>query len=801
MMNRTKIADLPAIKFLFLYAAGILIAHQVNLSSAILLLLPPIIFIASIVCFCVKKLKSSFITIWIMITLIITGFLRFTYTDRLIPHNHIAHMVQKNDSVSLEGKIKDYPAIKDSVTTFLMSVSKLRLSDTISIPINGDILVKCWFENLEIRFNDMIRASGKVRLPRGERNPGEFDYRSHLKSIGIYQMIYVYHPNDLVILQKREHRHPLQHTISGTREYIDKNFKRYFLDQERAIIKGLILGDRSEINPELKAAFSASGVMHVLAVSGLHVGFVVMIITGIVKFIRIPYNWKQIVIILCVFTYMQLIGFKAPVIRASTIVMLYLIGKLLQRKTNTINLLATAALIILIIDPRQLFQASFQLSFAAVLSILFIYQRMNAFINTIAWFTRIRNSKIIGYIFDIFLVSLAVSVGTAPLTMYYFEKLPIISLLLNIVVVPLVGVIIASGFLFILLTLVSSTCASMMAHLISLLLRFLIASVKSSAAMHFGYIEIFSIGLAHVFGLYLFILLLLNIRNPKYFKVMIFYLLIVLNILSWQALFRHKDYLEVIYFDVGQGDGALIKTPDNRYALIDGGDAYKGHSSGQRFIYPYLRRNGIRQLDYVILTHGDNDHVGGLPFLLRHIKVSSVIDNGITAESEIYADYLKVIDSLKIDHKILKAGAEIDFGQDIACFVLHPAAGMHVDDLNNSSLVLKLVYKNVQFLFTGDIEAESEQTLLRYGDLLKCDILKVAHHGSKSSSIQDFLDYSKPVHAVISVGEYNRFRQPSSQVLSRLNRSDIHVYRTDLSGAIIFRSDGKKLWQFHWRGE
>ena len=798
MMNRTKLADLPALKFLSLYVCGILTAHVIKIPFSLSVLTTPIIFIASSVAVCVKKIHTSTCAILIMVTIIMTGVLRYTYHEQFVPPDHTSTILAKNDIVLLQGIVSNYPVTRDSVTTFRMSVSNLILTDSTSIAICGELLVKCWFHYDDLHIYDEIKVIGRVRLPRGERNPGEFDYKAYLKSAGIHQLLYVYRNNDLFILQKRQTSNPFQHIVPRTREFIDTRFKQNFQGQERAIIKGLILGDRNEIDPDLKSAFSAAGVMHVLAVSGLHVGFVVMIITWIVKFMRTPYRLNLIITMFSVFFYMRLIGFNPPVARASTIVILYVFGRLLQREVNTINLLSTAALIILIIDPIQLFQASFQLSFAAVLSILIIYQKMSLFLSRSAWYLHIQNSKVLKYMFDLFLVSVAVSLGTAPLTMHYFEKLPLISLFLNILIVPLVGIIIGLGFLHLILSLISSSVSAVIVHITSLCLRFLIKSVQISAGMDFGYLEIYGFQLLHVIGLYIFIFLLIMSDQIRFRKAMLFYVLIMLNSLSWSKYFHEENYMEIVFFDVGQGDGALIKTPDNHYAVIDGGDANDDYSSGQRFLYPYLKRHGIHELDFIILTHGDNDHVGGLPFLLRNVRVKSVIDNGILTESDNYLDYLKVIDSLNIEHRTVKAGEYFDFGEEISCFVLHPSDGEHYEGLNNTSLVLKLVYGNTHFLFTGDIESEVEKSLLRYGDLLKCDILKVAHHGSRSSSIQSFLEYASPAHAVISVGEYNRFNHPSPVVLERFNRLHINIHRTDLTGAIIFRSNGKTLWHVPW---
>ena len=799
-MNRSNFMNLPALKFLTFYGAGI-IAAKFNHLQLITIITISILFIAPFTIICVKKLHPSNLNFLLIISLIALGFLRFTIPAHLIPPNHVKYMVTDNQKVCIHGHVSDYSSLKDSVTTFTLDVEKIQICDSVFIPSCGKILTKCWFKVNNLHISDKVLIKGKIRFPNGQRNPGEFDYRTYLNSKGIFHLLYVYRFHDMKITQARDNHILSYNLIYKIREYIDYTISDHFYDQEKAILKGLILGDRNEIQTELKNAFSGTGVMHVLAVSGLHVGFVVVLITWLLKLLRLPYLYRIGMTIGGITIYMLIIGFKPPVVRASTIVILYMLGKLLQRQTNTLNLLASAALIILIIDPHQLFMASFQLSFSAVLSILFIYTKLGKRLNKAKFFARITRIKSVKYIIELFLVSCAVSIGTAPLTMFYFEKLPIISLLLNIFVVPLVGIIIALGFFYLFVSVFFDFGAFCIAHLISITLKLLICSVQNSALLKAGCINIYNINLTHVLALYILIFLILYIDNLKARKALVFYILIIMNLYSWKHVFTNHNYLEIVYFDVGQGDAAMLITPDKHYALIDGGESKRGYCCGQRFIYPYIRRKGIHELDYVILTHGDNDHVGGLPYILRHVKVNTVIDNGIKAESDIYKDYLHVIDSLGINHTTGEAGDKINLCKNACLFVLHPSPKQEYEGLNNSSIVIKLIYENRSFLFTGDIESEAEESLLRYEKLLKCDILKVAHHGSKSSSIQKFLDYAHPQYAVISVGKYNRFHQPSPEVLERLSESNININRTDLSGAVIFRTDGDSLWHYDWKNQ
>ncbi len=269
-------------------------------------------------------------------------------------------------------------------------------------------------------------------------------------------------------------------------------------------------------------------------------------------------------------------------------------------------------------------------------------------------------------------------------------------------------------------------------------------------------------------------------------------LLLLVCVLIWVAVWQKPCFLKVIFFDVGQGDSALILFPRGGNILIDGGE----RGQGKRVILPYLRKKGIRRLDTVILTHAHSDHVGGLIEILRNLQVGLVIDSGYPHTTDLYIEFLELVEEKNIPYRMVHRGQELTGYTDAEIKFLNPPHPFYEgrgSDINNSSVVVKLAYGEVQFLFCADIEEEIEKSLLNfYGSVLKSSVLKVPHHGSKTSSSWEFIKEVNPEVAIISAGRGNRFGHPDSMTLMKYKRVGSEIYRTDVNGAIIISTDGRK---------
>lgn len=279
-------------------------------------------------------------------------------------------------------------------------------------------------------------------------------------------------------------------------------------------------------------------------------------------------------------------------------------------------------------------------------------------------------------------------------------------------------------------------------------------------------------------------------------KVLIL-LLAALAILVWAVVLRQPSHLlKVTFLDVGQGDSAFIQFPYGGNMLIDGGQGGR-YDMGKRVLTPFLRRKGVRRIDILLLTHPHADHVGGLPTVLRNFEVGLVLESGQSHTTYSYEEFLRLVEEKKIPYRVVKDGESIEGYKRVKIHVLNPPPTLLEgtrSDLNNNSVVLKLIYGKTSLLLSADIEAEAEERLLSYGHLLKSTLIKVPHQGSHSSSTKPFLKLVDPEAAIISVGRRNPFGHPSAVVLKRYQEMGIRTYRTDRQGAVIFTTDGRKCW-------
>ncbi|NQV16367.1 DNA internalization-related competence protein ComEC/Rec2, partial [bacterium] len=407
------------------------------------------------------------------------------------------------------------------------------------------------------QMGDTLSAEMNLQKPRNRRNPNDFDYQQYLFNQGIFLQGFIADTNS-VEMSTAEGFIP-DRFINSMRGTIKSHFIKYLSPRSAGIMSALILGERSDVNDETKNDFANTGVIHVLAVSGLHVGYVSLILITILGMLRLPYRPKLVLVIIGLVCYVILTGGAASVMRASMMAALILLASMLERKTDVFNILATAAFLILLIDPSQIKSIGFQLSFSAVFSIVTLFPELRSWIPKVQFQRQVILSNFINALVDLFLVSLAAQLGTLALTMYYFQKIPIISLLANLLVVPLIGVIVATGISSLLLGSVFPALAVLWAALLDGVIDFMLLFVQVCARFRWAYYSTGSIQYVEVILLLIAVFAMLKIQGYRLLKLWIILILTWFNLLVWPAVFRPGD-MELIMLDVGQGDASIIHT-------------------------------------------------------------------------------------------------------------------------------------------------------------------------------------------------------------------------------------------------
>jgi len=681
----------------------------------------------------------------------------------------------RTDSLGYNGKTKKTEQV------FLVKVKKAETADI-------DSLYRELAPGRSIRFiTDMYNRSGA-------KIPGEFNYYSYLTTKGINGLCYVENPGEIKLTDN--HQNLFGTFLLNIRLRIAEVFKEYTNPESTALLKSLLLGDRSDLSQETKSDFITSGVMHVLAISGLHVSFITVIF--LFMFGRFGIVTKSILTMLGLILFLFISGMSISVFRAVLMSSVFLIGRIFDRETNIYNSLGIAALILLIADPGSLFDVSFQLSFAAVYSIAFFYPYFENWIDNL----RIKSVTIKG-ILQMTAVSLAAQIGTLPLIVLWFGKLSIISLVANLLVIPMSGIIVGIGILLIPVSAISAYFGMLTGSAADVMIKLLLDIVAYSSSFSFSSVSIAGYNNYSLIIYYFFIFLLFYYLKSfsSLIPKIILTIFIVANIYLFTEIVSTKFFedgkLNILFVDVGQGDAAIIKFPDSQTALIDGGDI-KFRDTGERVLNPLLTYLGIDKIDYGFISHLDSDHFGGFLNLIYHGKADKLVISPPDSSSNTEKKVLRFINRHNVNtgyfsKRIFNTG-------NGRIYLLNDPSVFEGYKSNERSGLIIVQYGSKKILFTGDIEKYGEEYITgKYSAFLASDILKVPHHGSKTSTSEKFLESVKPRISVISVSANNPFGHPHPLTLSALHRAKSEIYRTDRDGSLLFVTDGKSVSVKEWK--
>ena len=708
---------------------------------------------------------------------------------------HISHLIDGSEKI-LAAIVESSESYSDNRVKIVARVSAIEGQE--KIPLQGKALLRLKESTRRYYYGDSLFFQAVLRAPSPKRNPGEFDYRSYLANHQIFALIYL-DENQIQVISP-DHLFSLRRFANRVKYSIQDLINNSMTGEAAAILQALLVGVRGEISDETEQAFVDSGVIHVLAVSGLHVGYVSLAIWVITGFLRFPLKTRVVITILVLGFYVLIVDIKPSVFRAVIMAALVLMAKGWEKQVNIYNSLAAAALIQTLIDPLQLFDMGFQLSFTAVFSIVYIYKRFEELLPA-GLKEALFSKNAIRYVVQMFLVSLAALVGTIPITIYYFNRIPVISMLSNLLIIPLIGLIGALGFAQVILGSFWGWINIAYGEVESLLIALLQKIVGFFSSVPGAYIEVARISVMTLILLYIFIFLLINSDKPKICKILIFGLLIYADICIWSKVFE-QPRLTVTFLDVSQGDAALLQLPNNHRILIDTGDRTFRRDYGKLVVAPFLKRLGIRDIDVLLLTHAHSDHIGGAPTILRHFNVGQIWESSRPGRSGLYREIHHLADSLDIPIVTPNSGDMVTFSDDLHLYFLHPSESFlkdHKNGYNDASLVCKLVFGQSSFLFTGDAEKESEEYLCYWNDFLHSTIIKAPHHGSNTSSTLSYVKLIQPEYAVISVGENNKFHHPAKSTLQTYESCGSEIFRTDIQHAVQFQSNGKIVKVINWK--
>ena len=642
---------------------------------------------------------------------------------------------------------------------------KLQLSDVSIISDNGarsykkKILVNVYSDIADYRtvLWDRVYITGEVSIPKERSNPGTFDYRRYLKSIGIRCIITA---ENIGNVKKAGGIAALLKSAKCRTADIFESA----LGNDSAVVMGLLFGETSGIDEDIIETFRRGGTAHVLAVSGLHLGLLYSFLCRFKRKKRsIP---ADIAIVLALSAYTALAGFTASVVRACLMIFIHIAGNHLNRRYDLISSTCVSMIIILAVNPMQIYSAGFQMSFLAVI--------------TLGIMIPLIQKKIKG----ILLPMIAVQTGMVPYTMYVFNYVSLTSVISNIPVYFIAAAMIPAGIsviAFCWLPVIAKPAAMITGLFVKLLLW-------CNDFTYMGGVFTFDVASPSVIFLavyYIFIFYMCSeagqiaLIRRNYKKIAaVFAAAVICGAGCSVYLSDGFEKTDMVFVDVGQGDCLHIKA-GGKNLLIDGGGSFN-YNVGKSTLKPYLLKNGVTKIDMAIATHLHTDHYQGLKELSQTYRIKKL---GVYEANSVNENHLKK--EFKTDEILyLAAGDVINMGRNVSVEVLSPDRGNPLDekDENKNSLVLRVNVKGSSVLMTGDIDEKGEKTLIADTDI-KTDILKIAHHGSRYSSCEKFIAVAAPKIAVIQVGK-NTYGHPSDEVIKRLEEHKITVLRNDEQGAV-----------------
>lgn len=698
----------------------------------------------------IKKKKVVVITLIMMFSLIF-GYI-YANVDYKNKFNCIFDIAGK--AVSLSGIIVEKDNNEYLIKNICIDGSR----------VNGKIKIK---SINQYKVLDEFSAKVVLESPRVNMNFGGFNYREYLYSKNILAIGEELYSEDASVKKLNI----IESSSIKIREYISNIIDDYYPKEEAQILKAILIGKSGDLEKNIKEFYQKAGIVHILVVSGAHIALIISSLKVMLDKLKVSKQYYSYILIILIVIYVYVAGAGESVLRAGIVGVIALLAGILGRQNDSITTIFLSAFILAVLNPMVIYSVGFQLSFAGALGIILLNNRVAK------WFNFLPRA-----IAESISVSFAAQLFIAPVTAYHFNSINLVGMIASLVVMPIINLIMPLGFVGIL--------PFMRKILVNA--NYILVSMLTNDAKLFSLFDFFEI----------------TVVTPKIIYIVIYYLVIIVFVLcdhykrqmiacliGFLAIYSliiniSSNGLEINYIYVGHGDSIFIITPDKKTILIDTGDKYsykeKDYDIAKETVIPFILDKGYNKIDLLILSHLDSDHAGGTETILENLNVKQILIGNNSANSERFNKIEKVCNREGTIINLVSAGKAFYVG-DIKFSVLSPFNELNETE-NNNSIVLLLEYKGKKALFMGDLESEGEDILLKKY-CIDADILKVGHHGSKTSTTAKFLDNVKPQIAVISVGE--RFASlPNKEVLERLKDSKVYITKEDGGIQVTINKNG-----------
>ncbi|MGC8746918.1 MAG: DNA internalization-related competence protein ComEC/Rec2 [Candidatus Saccharicenans sp.] len=731
--------------------------------------------------------------IFILAGFFASGFSLYSWQYQEFQNNPL-HQLKAEGYVDFKGEVLKSPERRPDRDLLTIEISEVAIGNRVekmkgrlrlSVPHSATLE-----KPLELLAGDQIDFSACLNSEESFRNFFPDFMPRYLRSQKIEARAYTKSP--LLIKKVNKSNHTLTGFFSRLRRGLQKKIEadfpgkeKFTLKKEGAILEALLLGEDGRLDSQTDQQFQKTGLYHLLAISGAHVGVIAFLIYFLLGFFIIRRRVINAIMLFVLIFYAFLVEGQPSVFRAVIMASVYFLGKIIFTEVNLLNTISLSALLLLLINPFSLEDVGFQLTFLATLSLILFYQPILKWLPSLPF-----------KLSEMAALSIAAVAGTMPVIISNFNRVTFASVILNIPAAPLVGVIMGVGYAYLIIGSIVPAIGHLLAIIPKLLVRlFLWITTWLEPFSSLSY-RIPSPPLIIILGFYLFLLLFLLKAKSRGLKIIRAAGFIAFFIILISYPFSPSSHpLTVTFLDVGQGDSAVIELPGEKVMVIDAGGFLRStFDPGESIVSPFLWSKGYKKIDYLICTHLHPDHAGGIPALARNFRIKEYWYTEDYPENDWQKEIQRAL-SRSVPRKKILTGAKINLGPaEIEAIYPDYEAYKIFSAGNDRSAVLRIDYGQHSFLFTADITREVEKYIIsRSNEKLRSTVLKVPHHGSRSSSSPEFISAISPQWAVITAGLNNVYGFPDEEVISTLDAKGVQILRIDRHGAIEIKSNGQRI--------
>lgn len=705
-----------------------------------------------------------------------------------------------NKKTELQGFIVSEPKVSENKTSFEFKPTYL-LSEKEKKTLSGKSITTLYSDKLKLNYGDEIKLIGKIDLPPDAPNPYEFSYKNFLERKGIFTLISIYNEKTITVVEKEKIKDFKYYVIRNKNKLL-KVFYDNMPKESAVFVSSLVFGSKSVAVPKyIQEEFTNTGLSHVLAASGMQVTLITGMGIFLITFFGINVILGVVLVSLVLLFYMALTDFPPSILRAGLISFFMLFAFIKKEQVDSMKILLAIVFLLLLLDPLMIHDIGFQFSVLATFALIYASKILSKKLTLIPYFLA-----------DTFAIIISAQLFVLPLQLYYFRQFSLLFLPANLIATLFVDLLTYFSIFTLTIGVIIPWAGFFFGKILYYMISLFLTIVEKLAGFSYSVLSVSTPSIYLVIIFYALIFFFIEYLKENEFKrsdfkkynfsIPIIVFLVSSGFYSYEKISDYEK-LKISFINVGQGDSTLIQTPEGKNILIDCGQYSEKEINGrkiifnasERYIIPFLKHNGVNKIDVLILTHPDSDHIGGANSIIENFDVNEIWDSGQQDDSKMYSSLFESILKHNIPIKIVNKNDNYN-EKNLSLKVINQINSNNLDEKsynNNNAIVLKLTYKQKSFLFTADIEKEQEQSLLDNKADVTADILKVAHHGSKSSSTENFIIKVKPNTAVISVGKNNLYHHPSNSVLDTLNKNKIKIFRTDENGGIIVKTDGENI--------